>query len=253
MNQLVLDLETKHSFDEVGGRHLRAELGVSIVGVYHYKNECFNGYRENDFARLEAELRAADLIIGFNLVAFDWPGLAGTLGEWVLDLPTRDLMIEVQKSLGHRLSLDAIAQETLGSSEVGSGLDALEYYRQQNWGELERYCLEDVRLTRDLYEYALKHGQLLYQKKGKQEVIKIDFSSSKFENVFHRAAQGSISVWMVYNGRERTVDVRRFNGTPIRAYCHVKQKVLTFRIDRVEDAKPVGSSSHLFAGSDMSA
>ena len=44
MNQLVLDLETKHSFDEVGGRHLRAELGVSIVGVYHYKNECFNGY-----------------------------------------------------------------------------------------------------------------------------------------------------------------------------------------------------------------
>ena len=226
---------------------------MSIVGVYHYKNECFNAYKENDFDRLEAELRATELIIGFNLVTFDWPVLAGTLGDWVLDLPTRDLMIEVQKSLGHRLSLDAVSQVTLGSSKIGSGLDALEYYRQQNWGELEHYCLNDVRLTRDLYEYALKHGQLLFQKKGNQQAIKIDFSSSKFENVFHRAAQVSISVWMVYNGRERTVNVRKFNGTHIRAYCHVRQKVLTFRIDRVEDVKPIESSSHLFVDRDMSA
>ena len=46
MNELVLDLETKLSFDEVGGRHLRAELGVSIVGVYHYKNECLTPIRK---------------------------------------------------------------------------------------------------------------------------------------------------------------------------------------------------------------
>jgi DEAD/DEAH box helicase domain-containing protein len=243
MNQLVVDLETKRSFDEVGGRHLRAELGVSVVGVYHYRDNRFETYREEAFATLEAELRAADLIVGFNLVAFDWPVLAGTLGDWVLTLPTRDLMIEVQKSLGHRVSLDVIARETLGKAKLGSGLDALEYYRERDWVNLERYCLEDVRLTRDLYEYALKHGHLLYKRRNKQGVIKVDFSENKFEGIFLNAARDIGSVRVVYNGRKRLVDVHRFNGTHIRAYCHLRRAILTFRIDRVEEAEPVTSEA----------
>ena len=246
MNELVVDLETQRSFEEAGGNHLRAELGVSVVGVYHYRGDRFEAYREEDFERLEADLRAADRIVGFNLVAFDWPVLAGTLGEWVLSLPTRDLMVEVQRSLGHRVSLDAIASETLGATKLGSGLDALEYYRQGEWEMLERYCLEDVRLTRDLYEYAKQHGHLLYRRGNRRGVIAVGFAESPFEGIFREAARRKSSVRMVYGAKERLVDVRRFNGTHIRAYCHLRREVLTFRLDRVEEAEAVASSTPLF-------
>lgn len=252
MNELVVDLETKRSFDEVGGSHNRAALGVSVVGVYHYQGDRFEAYRDPEsptsesFERLSATLRAAERVVGFNLIGFDWPVLAAVLGDWVLELPTRDLMVEAQRSLGHRVSLDSIARETLGVGKLGSGLDALEYYRQGDWERLERYCLEDVRLTRDLYEYAKKRGHLLYRRGDRRGVIAISFAESPFEGIFREAARRKSSVRMTYGTKERLVDVHRFNGTHIRAFCHLQRKVLTFRLDRVEEAEMVASSPPLF-------
>ena len=73
MNRLVLDLETKRSFDEVGGAHNKAKLGVSVVGVYFYEGDRFDAYREDRFKELEEVLKAAEQIVGFNLIGFDWP------------------------------------------------------------------------------------------------------------------------------------------------------------------------------------
>ena len=69
----------------------------------------------------------------------------------------------VEKSLGHRVSLDHLAQATLGSKKSGHGFLAIEYFRSQQWDKLESYCLDDVRLTKDLYDYALKNKKLLFQ------------------------------------------------------------------------------------------
>ena len=148
----------------MGGAHNKAQLGVSVVGVYSYEDDRFVAYREDRFEELETVLKEAEQIVGFNLIGFDWPVLAAELGTWVSDLPTLDLMLEAQKALNRRISLDSLAQATLGQGKLGSGLDALEYYRVGDWDRLERYCLEDVKLTRDLYEYAKANGQLLYQK-----------------------------------------------------------------------------------------
>ncbi len=246
-NKLVLDLETRRSFDEVGGADHKDQLGVSVVGVYDYLEDKFSTFREGAFAELEILLKRAEIIVGFNLVDFDWPVLAADLGDWVRDLPTLDLMVEVQKGVKQRVSLNALAKTTLGMSKLGSGLDALEYYRAGDWTRLERYCLEDVKLTRDLYEYARTNGHLLFQKGAKRGLIPMSFAESPFTKLFKAAAQRKESVKMFYGAKERLVDVYRFDGVYIRGYCHLRKEERTFRLDRVEDAETVASSAPLFS------
>lgn len=246
MKHLVLDLETKRSFDEVGGTHNKAKMGVSVVGTYHYDGDRFVAYREDRFIELAEILKQAELVIGFNLHGFDYPVLASELGEWVYDLPTLDLMLEAQKTIGKRVSLDSMAKATLGSSKLGSGLDALEYYRAGNWEKLERYCLEDVKLTKDLYEYAKKHGHVLYQRGTQKGIIAMKFGQSPYSKLFEEALLSKTSIKMTYGAKERLIDVIRFDGMYIRAFCHLKNEELTFRLDRVEGAELVPSSTPLF-------
>ena len=246
MNALVLDLETKRSFDEVGGSHNRAALGISVVGVYFYQGDRFACYREEALGELAAALKGAERIIGFNLRDFDYPVLSSVLGEWVHELPTLDLMLEVQRALGHRVSLDSLAQATLGTNKLGSGLDALRYYRQGDWAKLERYCLEDVKLTRDLYEYAKTHGHLYYFKGQRRAPVPMRFATSPLAALFEAAAKARASVQMSYGGKERLVDVYAFDGLYIKGYCHLRREQLTFRLDRVETATRAPSSRPLF-------
>ena len=245
-NRLVLDLETQRSFDEVGGAENRAQLGVSVVGVYDYTEDKFSTFRDTQFDELSVLLKNADEVVGFNLIGFDWPVLAAELGAWVTELPTLDLMIEAQRALGRRISLDSLAQATLGSSKLGSGLDALEYYRAGDWDKLERYCLEDVKLTRDLYEYARKYGQLFFQKGPRRAPIAMSFAEHPLAPLFRDVAKVRGSVQLTYGGKVRQVDVTSFDGAYVRGYCHLRQKQLTFRLDKVEDAVKVASSSPLF-------
>ena len=179
--EIVLDLETKRAAAETpGGWSNPAGMGVSMVGVYHYRGKrlvAYRGDRKGDLVLLEAALRDADLVIGFNIARFDLPALSGALGAWVLELPTLDLLQEVQHELGHRLSLDHLAETTLGKRKTGSGLDALEFYRRGQWRKLERYCLQDVRLTRDLYDFARKRGHLLYVPRGQRRRRRFEVTS----------------------------------------------------------------------------
>jgi hypothetical protein len=246
MKHIVLDLETKRSFDDVGGAHNKAKLGVSVVGIYHYDGDRFVCYRDTAFDELTRVLKEAELIIGFNLIGFDWPVLSAELGDWVYDLPTLDLMIEAQRGVGHRVSLDSLAKTTLGGGKLASGLDALEYYRAGDWVRLERYCLEDVKLTRDLYEYAKEHGHLLYQRGNRRGIVPMSFGESPYKALFTDAARDRASVRMSYGGKERLVDVYTFDGAYIRGFCHLRKEELTFRVDRVESAERVASSQPLF-------
>ena len=249
MKKIVLDLETKRSFDEVGGRHNKAKLGISLVGTYHYRSDEYIAYRENELDRLEPKLREADLLIGFNLIGFDWPVLAAALGDWVYKLPTLDLMFEAQKTLGHRVSLNSMATATLGIGKLGSGLDALEYYKNGDWESLEEYCLEDVRITKEIYDFAEKNGYAYYTqykgRKGKARVA-MSFAKNSYSKIFQRAAKNKNALIIVYGGKERRIDVHRFDGIYIRAYCHLRRKDLSFRLDKVESVKEISAEIPLF-------
>ena len=120
--KLVIDLETQKDFNEVDGRRLEL-LGVSVAGVYSYEENRYDAYLEADLkTKLAPRLQAADLIIGFNIRRFDMPVLQPYVPFSVTALPMLDIMEEIVKNLGHRLSLESLAQATLGRGKSGHGL-----------------------------------------------------------------------------------------------------------------------------------
>ena len=160
-NYLVLDLETQKTFDEVGRQNLH-KLKVSVVGVYDYLTDEYKCYCENEISLFEERLRSADLIIGFNIRKFDMPVLAPYLFLSIDTLPILDLMEEIEKVRGHRVSLHSVAQATLGVTKSGEGWNAVNLYDQGRMDELKKYCLNDVKLTKDIYEYGCKESRVYF-------------------------------------------------------------------------------------------
>jgi DEAD/DEAH box helicase domain-containing protein len=171
---VVLDLETKRTFKEAGSTKPE-DLGISLVGIYDYATESFKAYREEQFAQLFPILEKASVIIGFNSNSFDLPALNRYYVGNLLSLPSLDLLESVQKALGRRIALDEFAKETLRTHKSGHGLMAIEYFKESKWAELESYCLDDVKITRDLYEYGKKNGEIYYLAPFGRRTVKVDW------------------------------------------------------------------------------
>ncbi len=164
-NQVVLDLETKKTFDEIGGRN-PAELGVTVIGTYSYATGEYRAFWEHEMTELEQFLSKASRVIGFNIRRFDFPAPQPHLRHIRLnDLPALDLLEELEKILGHRVSLQSVAIATLNVGKSGSGLDAIQYYRTGDFEKLTKYCLDDVRITKDIFEFGKKWGTISYLSK----------------------------------------------------------------------------------------
>ncbi len=171
--RIVLDLETKKSFDEVGGRNAIDKLGVSVVGVYEYATGSYSTYLEKDFGQLQNILIDASLIVGFNHVYFDLPVIQPYLSVDVKKLPCFDIMLDLQERLGHRVGLDAVAQATLEIGKIASGLDAIRYYREGQWDKLKEYCLSDVEITKKVFEYGIKNSKIFFKSRFGQSVKEV--------------------------------------------------------------------------------
>lgn len=179
--RIVLDLETKKTFDEVGGRDNLDKLGISVVGVYQYSDNTYVTFEEHEFGKLQNLLINASLIIGFNHVGFDMPALQPYLSLDVTQLPTLDIMLECQKLLGHRIGLDSVAQATLGVGKTGHGLDAIRFYKEGKIKELKEYCLNDVKVTKDVFDFGVENGKISYFSKfgNQKKEIKVDWKKYK--------------------------------------------------------------------------
>jgi DEAD/DEAH box helicase domain-containing protein len=160
-NILVFDLETQRSFKDVGGRTAMRQLGMSIGVVYSFLDDSFHAFLEPEAGGLIDLLCSAELIVGFNLLGFDYEVLKG-YGEFALEkLPTLDIMFQLQDRLGFRPKLDSVVQATLGAAKSADGLQALAWWKEGRLDLIEKYCTEDVRLTRDLYLYGRRNRHVL--------------------------------------------------------------------------------------------
>ena len=165
-NIVVFDIETKRSFDEVGGARNMAQLGISLLGAYDYSTNQYTSYLENELGSFLERLAKRPKLIGFNSKKFDIPVLQPYAGDFNLsEIPHLDLMEELTNVLGHRVSLQSVATATVGAGKSGSGLDALKYFKEGDFESLRKYCLDDVRLTMEVYEYGANHGEVFYTPK----------------------------------------------------------------------------------------
>jgi DEAD/DEAH box helicase domain-containing protein len=180
MLELILDVETKKTFDDVGG-FFPDRLGISFVGVCKRESQNDKGemlsFFERDLPDLFPLLEQADVVIGFNIDNFDMPTFLPYYNGDITKIPTLDVLTRIKESVGHRIKLDAVAQETLGVGKSGDGLDAIKYYKNQQWDELEKYCIQDVAVTRDVYDFGLTKGHVKFRNKWNRLIeCPVDFS-----------------------------------------------------------------------------
>ena len=161
-NEVVLDLETQDTFQEVGG-YDPVKLHISLVGIYSYADDTYRSFLEPELPKLWKYLEQADAIVGYNTNHFDLPILnkyyPGEIGTFF----SIDLMAAIEKSLGFRVKLEDVGQATLGRGKTGTGLQAIQFFKAHDFEKLASYCLEDVRLTKDLYEFARAHGKVMFR------------------------------------------------------------------------------------------
>ncbi len=189
LKKIVLDLETQKSFQEVGGRGKNNVLKISVCGIYDFSTDKYSIYEEYEIPKLSSLLQTADQIIGFNIKDFDFEVLQPYLNFQVSQTPYLDLLEEIEKTLGHRIKLEDVAQGTLGKGKSGTGLEAIMYYKNGRMDLLKKYCLDDVKVTKQIYDYALKNQKVLYRDFFKTKEIALKISEPKARvGVLHQAA-----------------------------------------------------------------
>jgi DEAD/DEAH box helicase domain-containing protein len=166
----VLDIETRRSAQEVGGWNKAERMGVSCAVLYDSQSDQFHTFSQDQIPQLCHHLQTLDLVIGFNIIRFDYKVLSGLSDFDFNALPTLDLLMKVHEILGYRLSLDHLAQQTLGCQKSADGLAALEWWKQGRLDKIIEYCTQDVRVTRDLYLFGIANRHLIFKNKAGHQV-----------------------------------------------------------------------------------
>jgi DEAD/DEAH box helicase domain-containing protein len=176
MRVIVFDIETTNTFDEVGSSD-PAYLDLAVVCIYDSETEEYSSYLKEDLQKLWPILEAADALVGFNSLHFDTPLLNKYYAGDLMQMKQIDLLVAVKDGLGRRLRLDTIAKATLGEAKSADGLQAVRWWREGRQQEVIDYCIQDVKVTKDIYEYALEHKLLKYSDGATVRDIPIDTSS----------------------------------------------------------------------------
>lgn len=191
--EVIFDCETKKFFDEIQGFD-PSKLGVSIVSVYSRTldenfNEIegkMNSFWEEDFDDMFKLFDRADRIIGFNSIGFDVPALSPYLPTYWPKLKHFDILAEVRKVIGKRVSLDSIAKATLNSTKNDSGENAIKYWNEhtvESLALLKKYCEMDVEITKNVYDFVMGNGYLKYKDYWNEiHDVKLDFSYPQSED-----------------------------------------------------------------------
>jgi len=178
MDKLVVDIETKNTFQDVGGQQFLTNLDMSFAGIYSYNQDKYLSFFEQDFAKLSELFKQAGLIIGFASNRFDIPILNKYVDLDLMAVPRADILEEIELRIGRRISLDLLAEANLDMRKTANGLKAIEFYKEGKFKELEDYCIQDVRVTKGIYDLIKKQGFLLVPNKftGVMDKVEIDFS-----------------------------------------------------------------------------
>ncbi|PIQ66746.1 MAG: hypothetical protein CO184_00195 [Candidatus Zambryskibacteria bacterium CG_4_9_14_3_um_filter_40_16] len=178
MRKIVFDIETSNIFSEVGSND-PAMLDISVVCIHDSLTDKYSSYLQENLNSLWPILERADMLIGFNSDHFDIPLLNKYYPGDLNKIKSLDILKEIKNSFGRRMKLEQIAQGTLGTGKSADGLEGTRWWKNGEYQKVIDYCLDDVRITKQIYEYALKNNTLLFKEGG--EIITIPLDTSGWE------------------------------------------------------------------------
>ncbi len=173
MKNIVFDIETQNTFQEIGSSNV-VDLDISVVCIYDFETEKYSSFMFNELDKLWPILENANMLIGYNSDHFDIPLLNKYYQGDLSHIKSLDILKEIKEAAGKRVRLDQIAEATIGENKSGHGLQAVAWWKQGEFDKIVKYCLDDVRITKDVYEFALKEGYLKYSIAGEEQIIKLD-------------------------------------------------------------------------------
>jgi DEAD/DEAH box helicase domain-containing protein len=180
MRKITFDIETRNLFQDVGSND-PAALDISVVCIHDSQTDTYTSYLQEDFKKLWPILEQADMLITFNGDHFDIPLLNKYYSGDLTKIKSLDLMVEVKNSLGRRIKLDTLAEATLGRNKSGHGLEAITWWQNGEIDKIIKYCIEDVKITKELYDYALKNSILKYKDFTSGKILDIKLNTASWE------------------------------------------------------------------------
>ena len=175
MRKIVLDIETKNFFQDVG-KNDPALLDIALIAIHDSLTDSYSSYVEKELPKLWPILERADMLIGFNSDHFDIPLLNKYYPGDLTKIRSLDILKEVKDSYGRRMRLDQLAEGTLGKNKSGHGADATNWWAAGEVEKVRAYCLNDVKLTKELYDYALANNSLTFKEGNALNEIKLNTS-----------------------------------------------------------------------------
>ncbi len=177
MRKLVFDIETREIFQDLNTNN-PADLNISIVGIYDYETNKYLSFAQEEFDQMWPYFQKADVLITFNGEYFDIPLLnkyyqKAELGD-LKSIRSLDIFKEIKQTSGRWLKLDKIAEGTFGVKKSGDGLEAVKWWRQGEVEKIRKYCLDDVKITKDVYEFAMKNKKLIFKEGPFTKEIKLE-------------------------------------------------------------------------------
>jgi len=173
MRYIVFDLETQNLFQEVGSNDPTA-LDISVGTVYDSHTDKYTTVTVDEIDQLWPIIEKADALVGYNSNHFDIPLLNKYYPGDLTQIKSIDLLEDIKKSLGRRLRLDSVAQATLGSKKSADGLQAVRWWKEGNIKDIKKYCEQDVKVTKEIFEYARKNGHVKFKDGHRKKDIILD-------------------------------------------------------------------------------
>jgi DEAD/DEAH box helicase domain-containing protein len=177
MRTVVFDIETANWMSDTGTSD-PADLTIAIVCLHDSETDTYSSYLEHELPQMWSILERTDVLVGYNSNHFDIPLLNKYYPGDLTKIKSVDLMQEVYATLGRRLKLDAIAEGTLGQKKLdGKNGQSIVWWRAGEVEKVREYCLKDVELTKNIFDYALKNSSIKYKELGKVREVKLDTRS----------------------------------------------------------------------------
>ncbi|MEK7629931.1 MAG: ribonuclease H-like domain-containing protein [Patescibacteria group bacterium] len=173
MEKIVFDIETKNSFADVGGQENLKKLDVSVVGVYSYSKDKYYCFDEHELEKFGELVKHANVLIGFASKRFDLPVLEKYFNFNLAAVPHFDILEEIEKSFGRRVGLGVLAEANLGIGKSANGLEAIEFYRRGEIEKLKSYCLQDVKITKEIYDLIKTQSYLWIPDRNSAQMGKV--------------------------------------------------------------------------------
>lgn len=175
MRYIVFDLETQNLFQEVGSND-PAALDISVATVYDSETDKYTTVTVDEIDKLWPIIEKADALVGYNSNHFDIPLLNKYYPGDLTQIKSIDLLEDIRISLGRRLRLDSIAQATIGAKKSADGLQAVRWWREGNIKDIKKYCEQDVKVTKEVFEYARQHGHVKFKDGHRKREIPLNTS-----------------------------------------------------------------------------